>query len=357
MVFPYRSKASSFDRHWANRLVRPSVALLLVFVLGYLAGQRPPEIADRPVPVRLKERPDDRAPAGEDEDGWRTIHTYVGHTRDEETDHPASHNTTFLTYLGMRLRKEHKWYGQILQDELVWLLLNAIDQPSKLFASSDRSLLLNEAVMPMKKSNGQPYFFLDVAGNDARIISNSYALDIQYGWHGICMEPNPTYWYDHTRYRTQNSIFVASVAGNHSYPDEPLAFRYNNGVFGGIIGFDNGASSDPTHTEYTVSLAKVLQRFKAPSVIDYFSFDVEGAEFYSMSNFPFDSYRFRIVTIERAPQPLMDLLTTKGYVFITTIANFGEQLWVHETEHLELLRSTAIDFAGNVTAGIRLIQI
>jgi Methyltransferase FkbM domain len=216
---------------------------------------------------------------------------------------------------------------------------------------------LKEAVTPMKEKNGEPYFFLDVAANDARDISNSYALDLHYGWRGICLEPNPSYWYDHTRYRSRNSILVAAVAGNHSYPNEALAFRYDNLAFGGIVGFDNTDTNAPSQTEYTVSLAKVLQRFNAPSIIDYFSFDVEGAEFYGLYKFPFDLYRFRVVTIERPTEPLQELLHKNGYVFVTVFAHFGEQLWLHQDEHKRLLDSKVIDFAGTVTSAIKAVKV
>jgi FkbM family methyltransferase len=206
-------------------------------------------------------------------------------------------------------------------------------------------------------TDGQPYFFLDVAANDAREISNSYALDIHYGWHGICMEPNPAYWYDHSRYRSRNSILVAAVAGNHSNPNEAIAFQYNNKAFGGIVGFDNKDTAHPSQIEHTISLSKVLQRFNAPSVIDFFSFDVEGAEFYGLSDFQFDTYRFRIICVERPSEPLQELLRSQGYVFVSTIAHFGEQLWMHQVEYQRLLKSKAIDFEGNVAAAIKAINI
>lgn len=48
-----------------------------------------------------------------------------------------------------------------------------------------------------------------------------------------------------------------------------------------------------------VTLEEVLDRFDAPSVIDYLSLNVEGAETYVMAGFPFHKYMFKVMTVER----------------------------------------------------------
>jgi Methyltransferase FkbM domain len=290
------------------------------------------------------------------DDGWRTMHLYVGSTRKEENK--WSHETSFLPLLGKELQRSHVWYGQALQDEIVWFILSALDHPEFI----DGNILKND--LTKTKKDGSHYYYFDVAANDARSLSNSYALELQYDWQGIRIEPNPMYWYEHTRYRSHHSHLVAAVVGNHSAPNEEIDFQYSAWHLGGIIGFDNKAETkkqgertlDPPVKEFTMPIGNVLRRFRAPAVIDYFSLDIEGAEYYAMEKFPFDEYRFRILTIERPNQQLQTLLRSKGYVFISTASYFGEQVWLHETEHQQLLKSKAIDFVGNVTDAIKAIK-
>jgi hypothetical protein len=146
--------------------------------------------------------------------------------------------------------------------------------------------------------------------------------------------------------------------------NEEIRFHVgNDGAMGGIVkdGFDNKPDSVTDQTKvssyYTVTLTQVLDRMKAPSVIDYFCLDIEGknrivafwtrslaflltyslllslslllgAEFYALENFAFDRYSFQILTVERPKPDLVKLLNDHGYQNMCTISNFGETLWV-----------------------------
>jgi hypothetical protein len=112
---------------------------------------------------------------------------------------------------------------------------------------------------------------------------------------------------------------------------EKINFSTRN-VFGGIVGEKfNNKRVRPQFAEsyYTVPLLEILQRNRAPQVIDYLSLDVEGAEHYIMQDFPFDQYTICVMTIERPNDPLQELLKSQGYQFLQTISVFGETLWAH----------------------------
>lgn len=48
----------------------------------------------------------------------------------------------------------------------------------------------------------------------------------------------------------------------------------------------------------TVDIKQLLQTHNVPRVIDYFSFDVDRATEIVLANFPFDNYRFKLMTFE-----------------------------------------------------------
>ena len=259
----------------------------------------------------------------EQDDGWQTIHVYHGPQQQQQQN----------TDDGMEDDESTKWYSQAHQDEIIVGLFR----------------------------NRTYGYYIDLAANDAIELSNTYALEKYYHWNGLCIEPNPIYWYNLSYYRRRCHI-VAAVIGNVSYPQEEIYFRYNAGDHGGIAnhGFNNGKRWQYDSTKkYTIPLVHVLQRFRAPHVIDYMSLDVEGAETYILHNFPFsnvstgsqssstrnhpvmttraatssnniDQYHIQIMTAERLRGTIRQYIKDHQYHFVQKLAKWGESLWVHE---------------------------
>ena len=182
-------------------------------------------------------------------------------------------------------------------------------------------------------------FFVDLAANDAVWASNTFSLEQNFGWKGICIEPNPIYWY---RLSFRNCHVIGSIVGGETNVEVSVVLgESHRGPYSGIVGkeFDNkklkDEGKDPTSVKrYTISLLSVLQTFNAPKVIDYLSLDVEGAETYIMSGFPFDQYRFLCLTIERPKDKLKELLEDNGYRHVMDF-NRGDTLWAHESVYEE----------------------
>jgi len=154
-------------------------------------------------------------------------------------------------------------------------------------------------------------FFVDLASNDAKLLSNTLALEQHLGWHGLCIEPNPQY---HAGYKERTCTLVDAVAGK--FDNETISFVFDN-AFGGISGFDKTLAPNKNGMLFqTVSLESIFKKMNVPAVINYMSLDVEGAELYVMSTFPFHKYRFDVITVER-PRMLRVLLEKNDYVYVT----------------------------------------
>lgn len=240
------------------------------------------------------------------EEGWNLVHVFFGNS-----SHIADNSAIPVDYF-----HSVQWFAQVRQDEIVSALLR-------------------------QKRNG---YFIDLAANDAIKISNTYALETYHGWNGLCIEPNPQYWAG-LSYR--KCRVVAAVIGATNM--EEVHFKYPNrfGPKGGIVGekFDNKEASKfgEDRPRYTVRLRDVFQRFKTPKVIDYLSLDVEGSEEFIMQSFPFDEYRFSVLTVERPSETLNSLLEKNGYVFLKLLKrNSGETIWVHKSQ-LSSLDKRAVD--------------
>jgi hypothetical protein len=194
------------------------------------------------------------------------------------------------------------------------------DYIKALAAAEDKNLQLTK---PVKR------FFVDLAANDAIYINNSYQLE-KLGWDGLCIEPNPIYWFNLAAFR-KCTIVGAFVGGKQDEDGRQVDVRLSTGAGGGIVeeGMDN-ANEAAEVKRNLVSIVTVFEEANVPHVIDYFSLDVEGAESIVMKDFPFDKYIFKFLTIERPKADLIDILQSQGYRLVKTITNWGETLWVHD---------------------------
>ena len=235
---------------------------------------------------------------GKSESIFRPVYVYSNHNiADQEAD-------------PFRLAGTMYAYSQVKQDQIILALTKANDEKSN-------------------KVNSQK-FFVDLAANDPIKWSNSIYLE-KNGWDGVCIEGNPQYWYDHGRYR-RCSIVGAFVGGPPEEDGQQVDIALG-GIYGGIVA--EGMDNDPESTGSTVkrelvSILTVFHEMNVPSVIDYFSLDVEGAESLVMANFPWDNFKFLFMTVERPKPDLKAAFEAHGYYMVKELVDWGETLWAHK---------------------------
>jgi hypothetical protein len=233
------------------------------------------------------------------EAGWNAINVFYG-DRSHLTD--AIPDKFWLQELSETHPATGKWFSQHGQDVAVQQVLNF-------------------------KQGG---FFVDLAANDAVWASNTFTLESNFNWKGICIEANPFYWY---RLSFRNCHVVGAIAGGKNMEDVEVVLGQQkaSGPFGGIVGsdFDNNKNKQSEH-RFTVKLQTILQKWGAPKVIDYMSLDVEGAETFIMKDFSWSEYTFLCLTIERPSDELQGILAANGYHKVYDIKR-GDTLWVHSS--------------------------
>lgn len=173
-------------------------------------------------------------------------------------------------------------------EEEGWRSIQVFSGPPKSFTPNMLYSEVRQDAVVLALMRHQPGYFIDLASNDAQFLSNTAALERSYNWTGLCIEPNPKYWYDLAM--TRKCQVVAAVVGD--IRNEPVDFQMEKEGLGGIIGenFDNQQADDSSRVpSFTVTLLEILKRNNAPNVIDYMSLDIEGAESYVMMHFPFTS--------------------------------------------------------------------
>ena len=211
------------------------------------------------------------------------------------------------------------WHSQLEQDRLIFKLLR-------------------------RKRGG---FFVDLAANHPVYISNTRTLERDHGWSGLCIEANPRYW---GLLRGVRSCKVVGVA----VADSERVVQFVDQMKGGFSGLVlPGTKNDPRSVRKTnrtgnlvnlfdavaLPFGTILRNMNAPTTIDYLSLDVEGAEDYVMTSFPFESYAISLITVEAPSAQLTRRLTANGYALLCTqcpplhhtCLGRGDDVWVHRT--------------------------
>jgi FkbM family methyltransferase len=167
----------------------------------------------------------------------------------------------------------------------------------------------------------QSGFFVDIGATDGVLLNNTFLLEKEFEWSGICVEPNPE---SYMKLRKNRSCVVSDecIAGESG---KEVEFILAN-EFGGISEYCNDMHDGKrkafrdigkTLMMKTTSLNDFLKMHNAPRTIDYLSLDTEGSEYEILKNFPFDHWNVRLITVEHNFTPLREkiheLLTAKGY--------------------------------------------
>ena len=148
------------------------------------------------------------------------------------------------------------------------------------------------------KKNG---FFVEIGAYDGKHLSNTYILEKEYNWSGICAECNPE--------------TVPQLMKNRNCSIETRALIHRNNLnvpfysnkspalsqvflYAEVRSTDNDEVINPQHVVKTVDINTMLRDHNAPIDIDYISIDTEGTELFIATVFDFVKYNVKYWTVE-----------------------------------------------------------
>jgi FkbM family methyltransferase len=185
------------------------------------------------------------------------------------------------------------------------------------------------------KHNG---FFVEIGASDGINLSNTYLLEKEFNWRGICVEPIPHNFHQLVENRS-NSICSNEAVYNES--NIILEFDVANecNLFSGISTHIDCHKWRVDSNKYTIqvrtiSLNDLLDRSGAPEFIEYLSLDTEGSEYEILRTFHFHRYRFGLIDVEHnhvepRRSQIRDLLISNGYIYLG--ANQWDDCYKHHT--------------------------
>ncbi|HEY5959228.1 MAG TPA: FkbM family methyltransferase [Polyangiaceae bacterium] len=171
-------------------------------------------------------------------------------------------------------------------------------------------------------------FFLDSGASDGVSASNTYLLEKELGWTGICVEPNLAL-FDYL-VRNRRAVCVNCCL----YDREGDVEFLEAGTLGGVLSDYQPSLLElatrtydiprdlqgrlETVTKQARTVSSLLAEYNAPQVIDYWSLDTEGSELRILKSFPFARYRVRVISVEHnrysIRHEIQSFLESQGYV-------------------------------------------
>ena len=167
----------------------------------------------------------------------------------------------------------------------------------------------------------QDGYFVEIGASDGIKFSNTYLLEKDYNWTGICVEPIAR---DYQKILHNRSCHPCSYAIYSTSGDE-LEFdicEYNllSGLSKHITTYNNQPIKEKVIVK-TMTLLDLLDKYEAPKFIEYMSLDTEGSEYEILRVFDFTKYKFGLMHIEHNfEEPkrslIKELLLNNGYIYI-----------------------------------------
>lgn len=157
--------------------------------------------------------------------------------------------------------------------------------------------------------------FLDVGAYDGKYNSNTYALEKNYGWTGICVEANPDLIPSLVSNRPNSVVANCAAWKEPSSLTLEVPLTSDRGVYGDELSvlkevpdervqdcfrdfFDRPTKSISVEAKTITAVIKESMSSRPLYVFDYASIDTEGSELEVLMGIDFSIVQIRFLTIE-----------------------------------------------------------
>lgn len=158
-------------------------------------------------------------------------------------------------------------------------------------------------------------YFADIGAFDGVEYSNTYALEKELGWNGVCVEASDTYFSDLKNSRSADCVkslvdaesrklVFLDGGGMLSRPFDRTGsglsayFRYRSECRKHLKAAQSSGKKVSLVKKRTRTLPEIFSQIKAPEFIHYLSLDIEGFERRILEKFPYDRYTFGCISAE-----------------------------------------------------------
>jgi len=182
----------------------------------------------------------------------------------------------------------------------------------------------------LKYINYNDGFYIEMGAHDGVKHSNTFYYEKNKNWKGILIEPS-NYFTELIKNRSKKNKFFKVICtpfnykkkirlnqyGDYSTCDELVTKRYLDWQNKKKVKVKMPLDKKKNIIVKTLPLNEILEKVKAPKVIDFFSLDVEGSELAVLKGINFKKFKFKYLLIEITfeSKKLKQFLKKKNYLF------------------------------------------
>jgi len=169
-------------------------------------------------------------------------------------------------------------------------------------------------------------FYIECGANNGVDQSNTWYYEKKLGWSGILIEPQKNVFKELKKNRSKKNFFENCALKSFTQsnfkvlyvdPSDTLITRSSK----------NSSRYVKKFTIKAKTLHSILQKYRAPLIIDFFSLDVEGDELNVLNGINFKKYIFSNILIETMQfKKIKFFLKKRGYVFTKKLSS-GDYLF------------------------------
>jgi len=182
-------------------------------------------------------------------------------------------------------------------------------------------IFLDTVIFKRQVKNG---FFIEAGADDFERDSNSLLFEMQHGWSGLLVEPNPTIYpkgFLKQRKAWAAPNCLATMA-------RPHIVQFTGRLFEGGMAAISPEKREDTYDMQCFPLYSLLLAAAGNITVNYLSLDIEGAEFLVLQTIPWDKVDIEVLTVETnhagevfpgSKEEIRNYLADQGYVYVYTV--------------------------------------
>jgi FkbM family methyltransferase len=180
----------------------------------------------------------------------------------------------------------------------------------------------------LKYINFKNGFYIECGANDGVNQSNTWYFEKELGWNGLLIEPIDEVFKELKENRSNKNFFFNRALRSLNYKKKTVELKLN---LDDTLSTRSTVDDIDTRIKIVVRSANlnfILNKIKAPKIIDFFSLDVEGDEFEVLKGINFKQYSFKYILIETYELNKLKIFLNKfGYKYVKKMSNRNDYLF------------------------------
>ena len=180
----------------------------------------------------------------------------------------------------------------------------------------------------LKYINYRNGFYIECGANDGVNQSNTWYFEKTLGWKGLLIEPVEEVFDELKKNRSKRNFFFKKALRPFSYKNKNVFLKINPKDSLSTRSTTDDIDSRVQIKVQSSNLNFLLDKIKAPKIIDFFSLDVEGDEFQVLKGINFKKYTFSYILVESYElKKLKNFLNNYNYKYVKKMSNRNDHLF------------------------------